>query len=78
MSKSVEKPELTDMDRAEMQSHYPYMDIKLITPPDRFVGFHEVNRDFYCNTSNLLNYQLSKMLLCLKKSNISLKIILKT
>ena len=29
MSKSVEKPELTDMDRAEMQSHYPYMDMKL-------------------------------------------------
>jgi|TARA_R110000824_G_scaffold85135_1_gene211884 hypothetical protein len=29
MGEKIEQPVLTDEDRAEMQSHYPYMDIKL-------------------------------------------------
>jgi|TARA_R100001463_G_scaffold50001_1_gene100025 hypothetical protein len=43
MSKAMEKIELTETDRAEMQSHYPYMDIKLnelSVQEERLLLFH--------------------------------------
>ena len=43
MSKVLEKIELSDTDRAELQSHYPYMDVKLnelSVQEERLILFH--------------------------------------
>ena len=43
MAKPLEKIEISDVDRAEMQSHYPYMDVKLnelSVQEERLILFH--------------------------------------
>jgi len=43
MAKPLEKIEISDIDRAEMQSHYPYMDVKLnelSVQEERLILFH--------------------------------------
>ena len=43
MAKVLEKVEISDVDRAELQSHYPYMDVKLnelSVQEERLLLFH--------------------------------------
>ena len=43
MAKPLEKIEISDVDRAEMQSHYPYMEVKLnelSVQEERLILFH--------------------------------------